>query len=681
MTLSSKRAEYVAIASLFISVVFFVSTLLIGIWSGYFAVWSVCWTILSAVLIWFVLVIQFHQRSTAEQEKLDMSGISSTDQSTTLFKKDQSLFAVAQKRLQLLEKWFIPFFAAVIAFYQILMAVYLFTKISGAGQFEPRQPLICAICMTAVAFVSFLMARYSTGMAANAEWRSLRAGGSMLVAVAIICFAMSAALALDYFNFPVVLGIINWAVPVVMIITGLEMALNVVLDIYRPRLQDQYNRSAFDSRLLGTINEPGQILHSAASAIDYQFGFKVSQTWFYKLLEKSILLLAVFTILVLYSMNCFLIVGTDEEAVIERFGNPVKKDNTIRLVGPGLTLKYPWPIDAAYKYPTKKIMELSIGFVPEIDPKTGLSKRKPLLWGKQHYAQEYSVLVAGKQSVSSEGSVPISIIKANLPVQYRVKDLYKYMYNYEQPQRQLESICYQELAKFAASSTIGVDTAEQLETSLLGAGRIKAKQVLMENIQQAADKAGLGVEIVFLGLQGIHPPAEDAVAQEYQKVIGAVQAKESLILNADAVRNYILGNLAGSIEKANELYELVNEYQRIKDTENERYTEELASRIDNAFAQAEGEIFKTLRQAKGYAFEKTILAKATGDRFASQLEAYNASKDFYIQNQRLNVMEESLRNTRKYVIVADSNDSQVFILDLKEKLAPDLYDIGGFEEK
>ena len=73
MTISSKPAERIAVASLILSMVFFAIVWLVGRWSGFFAVSAVSWLILSSVLIWFVLVIQFHQRSLAEQEKLDIT--------------------------------------------------------------------------------------------------------------------------------------------------------------------------------------------------------------------------------------------------------------------------------------------------------------------------------------------------------------------------------------------------------------------------------------------------------------------------------------------------------------------------------------------------------------------------------------------------------------------------------
>ena len=151
MTVSSKRAEQIAFVSLILSVLFFGVAFFVGRWSGFLAIWSVSWLILSAALVWAVLLIQFHQRCLAEQEKLDISQLAKDDKRSTIFQargeRDQ-LFAVAQGRLKLLEKWFLPIFSALIGIYQILIGLYLLkTAYHGSG-IEPKQPLICAVTAT-----------------------------------------------------------------------------------------------------------------------------------------------------------------------------------------------------------------------------------------------------------------------------------------------------------------------------------------------------------------------------------------------------------------------------------------------------------------------------------------------------------------------------------------------------
>ena len=683
MTISSKRAEYVALASLILSVVFFGIVFFVGRWSGLFALSAISWLILSAALIWFVLVIQFHQRALAEQEKLDMSQLAESNQASTIFQakgERATMFAVAQRRLDLLEKWFIPIFSAIIAAYQIAIGLFLLKVVLAATDYEAKQPLVCATCMTAIAFVSFIISRYATGMSAQPQWKPLRAGGSIFLGIAILCFTLAIGLAMAQFKIFAVINVIDFTVPILLLVLGAETTLNIVLDIYRPRLKGQYARSAFDSRLLGTINEPGGIFRTAASAIDYQFGFKVSQTWFYKLLERAIAPLILFAAVTLYLLSCIVVVNPNEEAIIEHLGNPLNEAGQVRHAKPGLTFKWPWPIDIAYKHPTKMVSEISIGFVPKFKPGTYELDREPLLWGKAHYEEEYLLLVASEQTSGklTPGAVPVSLVIATVPVQYRIKDLYSFIYNHNEPEKLLESICYRELTRFAASAKIEVDDQASINQSLLGAGRAEAKRILTSRIQAAADKANLGVEIVFLGLQGIHPPPE--VAEDYQKVIGAVQKKQALILGAHAERNKDLSTLAGSVEDADRLYSLAAKYQQAKEKNRSEEIEKLASDLDLAFAEAKGDIFSTLRKAQSYAFEKATLARATGQRFDSQLKAYRAAKEIYKREQRLAVFEEALENIRKYVVVADQNDTQVFIFDAQEKLTPSLYELSGLKE-
>ena len=684
MTDSSKRPEHVSLVSLILSVIFFGITFFLGRWSGVFAISAVSWLYLSVALIWFVLSIQFHQRSLAEREKLDMSVLSRDEKASTIFQAKSeraTLFFVAQRRLEIIEKWFLPIFSALIALYQVIIGLFLLNALRSGVESELKQPLLCAIFMMAMAFASFLLSRYATGMSAQMQWKPLRAGGSSMLGAALLSFALAVILALVHlFGFEFLLEIMSAVILALLIILGTETALNLVLDIYRPRLKGQYNKSAFDSRLLGVINEPGGILRSAADAIDYQFGFKVSQTWFYKLLEQAIVPLVLFGVVTLYLLSCVVVIAPDEEAIVERFGNPVSDTNDVRLIGPGLTLKWPWPIEIAYKYPTKRILEIGIGYVVEDDPQAR-EEPKPKLWGTKHYKEEYHLLVASEQSstASGAGTVPVSLVIAAVPVQYRIKDLYSYIYNHNEPEEVLESICYRELTKFASSAKIEVEDESDVEQSLLGAGRADAAQTLTDRIQAAADEIGLGVEIVFLGLQGVHPPVE--VAADYQKVIGAVQQKQKLILDAQARRNKILSTRVGSVDKAEDLYELALKYEQVQDVNSPEEVEKYGRQLDEAFEQAKGEIFKTLRESRTYAFEKATLAEATGQRFAGQLKAFREAPEIYIREQWLAMHEETLKNIRKYVIVADQNDTQITIIDLAQSQTPGIYQgLGDFEE-
>jgi len=673
MNISSKRAEYVALTGLLLSIIFFVSVCVIGASSRAFAVWGLGWQILAGVLIWLVLVILFHQRSLAEQEKLDMMQLARTKAGDTIFQgatEQAELFAVAQKRLVLLEKWFLPFFSILLTCYEIGIGIYVFGKASEWDALELNHPQLAAVFMMAIAFISFLISRYAGGMSTQKQWKSLRAGGSYLLATAILSFALAVSLALGQFKINIGMTVLSWVIPVLLIVLGIEAGLNVILDIYRPRIPGQYSRSAFDSRLLGMISEPGGILRTFASAIDYQFGFEVSQTWFYQLLEKAIIPLVLFSIGTLYLLSCVVVVDPGQEALIEHLGS------FEGVVGPGIWGKLPWPFDKAYKYSTKQIQQINIGFVEEAESERAV--RKSLLWGQKHYKEEYNLLVAAEAAgrEGQEGTVPVSLVRVAVPVQYRIKDLESYVYSHSDAKKVLEAICYRQLMRLAASAKIEPSEAgsgESGKQSLLSAGRKAAASYLAEQIQKDVDEARLGVEIVFVGLQGVHPPTE--IAKDYEEVIGSVQKKQASILNSLAERNKILTTLSGSISGANQLYALAHEYQRAKESGDSAAIARLSEQVNTDFAGAQGDIFKALSEAGSYAFERATLAKATGERFRNQVLAYRASPQIYKREQRLSMLERALEKVRKYVVVAQGDDAQVYIIDLQEQLTPSLYDL------
>ena len=391
----------------------------------------------------------------------------------------------------------------------------------------------------------------------------------------------------------------------------------------------------------------------------------------------------------LYLASCLVVISPTEEAVVERFGSPLGDDGQVRHIGPGFHVKLPWPIDIAYRHPTQEIMDLHIGYVPKTDPKTGaIIPETRLLWGQTHYETEHDVLVATEYTADRTGqgladrAVPVGLVKANIPVQYRIKDLYVYIYNHSNPRKLLEDICYRELTRFAASARIEVEDSPsgqgQAQAGLLGAGRTRAKQVLMERIQRAADEQNLGIALVFVGVQGVHPPPE--VAPNYQAVIGAVQMKQALVLQAQAEKNKSLSTLVGSVARADKLAELAAQYQEARKQGRDEDVKRLGEQFDTAFAEARGEIFRILSEAQSYKFAKATLAKATGERFAGQVQAYRAAPDIYMCEQRSAALESGLMNIRKYVVASDSNDREVIVLDLQDKLPTNLLDIGGLEE-
>jgi regulator of protease activity HflC (stomatin/prohibitin superfamily) len=81
--------------------------------------------------------------------------------------------------------------------------------------------------------------------------------------------------------------------------------------------------------------------------------------------------------------------------------------------------------------------------------------------------------------------------------------------------------------------------------------RAPFERELRESIQKSADDLELGVDIVFLGLQGVHPP--ESTAMDFQDVIGAEQKRAAMINDAEAKRRKRLSEVAGNWEHARDL--------------------------------------------------------------------------------------------------------------------------------
>ncbi len=677
MRLSSKRAEITALAGLLLCMVFLPSVFLLSRYCNVTALYALSWQILGCLGVWLVLWFYFLQRRTAEQEKLDLAQITTRRMSGTIFEGHQNtpeLFNVAQQRLKTFEKWFLPVLSAIIGLYHLGIGSYLLWMLQKQIAVEPGNLLVGAVLMTAVAFFSFVYALYAVGLAGEEIWRPLRAGGSYMLATALLAFACAITMVAGQYNFPIGLEIMKWLTPAIIAVLGVETLLNVVFDFYRPRISGRYSPPAFDSRLLAIISEPGPLLQKAANALDYQFGFKVSQTWFYKILEQAILPLILLSVVILWLMSCFVVIEPGYTAIIERFGSAKTADGRVRRLEPGLHVKMPVPFDRARVFASRQVQQIAVGYEPDEEGK----QARPLLWKVEHFKKEYNLLTA-THSAGGEGvdsAVPVSIVRAAIPVHFRVKDPYAFIYNYQDSKAVLESVCYREIINYMSGSKIeATDTGE----GLLGAGRAQAAEYLRQKIQQAADEKALGVEIIFLGMQGIHPAPD--VAQAFETAIGAVQKKQAEILRAMAEQNSILSQTAGSVEQSLKLYELVGKFLKANQSGDVDLQIRLGEELDEAMSRAHGEVYKELRLAQAYAFEKPAFAMASGERFIGQLKAWQAAGEIYKQHLRLAMLEEALAGIRKYIVVADANDYQVFQVDLTEKLTPSLYDLDLIEQK
>lgn len=522
----------------------------------------------------------------------------------------------AKRTREHFERFVIPVLTALLGA-GIGLAIWWCLQRLGKPLVIARPNLVFAI-FSLVALVSFIVGKYLAGVAELGSHRLLRPGASYLLVVSLSAALTIVAAAADRFGFPKCDLHIARGLLALMAAVCLEISANLILEIYRPRVKGRFVQPVYESRFLGLLAQPGGLFRTAAQTLDYQFGFKVSETWFYRFLENRMAGLALLQILIVWASTSLVIVESHEEGVLERFGKPVMER---AILDPGLHFKWPWPIDRARVLGVREVQHLDVGFVP--DPT--LAGNDTLLWTRQHYQEEYNLLVAshegtGSRSSEEDQAVPVNLLTVSIPVQYRVTNIIDWSCKHADAGRLLSLLANREVAHYLVS--VDLD-------AFMSNGRRRAAAELRELIQMQANEARLGAEILFVGLQDVHPPVP--VADAYEAVIAATQERETKILLANAYR---------------------------------------AERLPRARADAD----RRLQEQKGSSASRQLRAAAQSALFTNQIAAWRASPAVYQTRAYHETLVKAISPARKFVLNATNLQNQ-FWLNFEEKLRTDLLDV------
>jgi membrane protease subunit HflK len=571
-------------------------------------------------LVIAVSYFQMRMEETERLEKMEFDELNKAKGSSSLFNATDAEAFPAQRSREQFERFFVPGFTVVLFILQVGAVYWLSTWLRTIAPLPLVQPAVAMSLFGLFALVLFLLGKYSSSLARQDGARLLRPGASYLLLGAYISFVVAASLAAVQMGFPNFDLYAARILGVVLALAAVETLINLILEIYRPRVKGKVKRPLYESRLVGLLAQPEGLVTTAAQALDYQFGFKVSETWFYRFLEKALAWLVLLQLGLLWLSTAVVFISPGEQALLERFGRPLVSRPVLE---PGLHFKMPWPVDQVYRARTREIQTFNIGFVP--DPEK--EKEITVVWTVPHYKEEFNLLVASRGPLSSAGTnapaergAPVDMLTVSIPVQYQIKDLRAWFYNHTEAGQLLEKVATREVVRYL----VGVDLFD-----IMSRGRAKASKDLQDRIQKQAADLKLGVEIIFVGLQDIHPPVK--VAKKFEEVNGARQEVEASL----------------------------------------RAVEGYAAKTTN-MAAAEG--IKRIREAEAYAYRRVAEAQARAGQFTNQLAAYRASPGVFSQRAYLQALERGATNSRKYVL-AVTNTQDVILLNLEDKIRPDLLDI------
>ena len=589
-------------------------------------------------LIGFFSFVQSHLIGRERVEALEMQELDRTRGNESLFAGAAEDAYPARNARRQFEKWVVPGFSLLVLLGQALGLWWIYGELGEWTAPAPAGALMSIMFSGLFMIVLFMMGKYSAGLARMDGQELLRPVANYMLLGSVVSTAVVIASTASYFGSPAWDKGITWAVFGVLAVSALENLGTLVLEIYRPRIDDKKARLLYDSRLIGLLGQPGGLISTAAHTLDYQFGFKVSETWFYKYLEQKLALIIAIQVVVLFLSSSFVVIQSNEEAFLERFGR------SSAHLKPGFSFKLPWPIDKVYRYKTSEIQRFVLGVMDqneEAKPNTGAPEDvEVLLWTTQHNhgsskdpEQNYNMIVASSDvllNAAASETVPLNLLTVSIPVQYRISNLTNWVYKTDNAGSLLQKLSMREVTRYL----IGVDINE-----LMGPGRTKAQEDLKKAIQQQADISELGAEIVFVGLQDIHPPvgkneqskATGGVAESYEKVNVARLHSETNRLGA-------LQYKAGKVPMARGLAAELVANTRIEST------------------------------------NKVTLAKAEVERFNHQMSAFNAAPSVYTTRSKLETFVEATRGARKYIL-SDPDNNDIINLELQDKLRSDLLDV------
>ncbi|NLF31485.1 MAG: hypothetical protein GX591_11445 [Planctomycetes bacterium] len=724
MNTDSKRGQNVALLGLALQTALAAVYCTVWLLTGAAAAQGVFALNACGSVIWAMTAVIFYSRRLAEMEVEEIEQLNAGG-SSTVFGEQGGIIPLAQRRLALIRRVFSPIVGLLLGAGLVALGVWLERSLRGSHEAPGiDRGLMWAFFCLGSAFLGFLFSRYALGMAKDPTWRLLRAGGGFMTVGTLAGGLLCTAFFLNHLDIAWALPVLPYVVLGLIVVLGVEMLAHVVLDFYRPRRPDTEPRPSFDSRLANLISEPGSIAHSIADALNYQFGFEVSSTWFYELLRRTLVPLVLFGIVALVAVSAIVVVHPGQRAVVLTWG---KAPPSQAVLEPGLYLKWPWPVQTADIIDAERIRSFEIGvehtgaahdeddghghdhdhtpagFIP---PKQKIDV--PLvLWAVAHDhagAQEIDFLTARRTDEhGSSGAAPHDPLTCTIPGHVHVLSpaagddghdhdhadaaaapvavdrqtaesaaafgLIRMVFAVQYRVKDVYAFHYgaadapELLKRLALRAATHLAASQDVDEIMQSGGDGRIVRQLEAAIARQADALDLGVEIVAVSLRGVHPPPK--IADAFEEVIMAQQEMEGARLTAETRRDTILSTVAGSTEKAYAIDGALRRIRQLRDRSAEEHAVEAAmEEARRQLAGSGGEVRVLVNEALAERWRMETIERSRWAALEAQMAAFEAAPRLYALEGKLDVLSGALQMApRKYLLGLDKEFVEVRVDD------------------
>lgn len=310
-------------------------------------------------------------------------------------------------------------------------------------------------------------------------------------------------------------------------------------------------------------------------------GISMRSLWSVKYIRQIAPMVIFLSAVLLWLSTCIVQVDSYQQAAVYRIG--VLQD---KMLGPGIHLGLPYPLDKVEIYDTESINKVTIGYRSE--------ESTDNIWIGGHGQEEHKLLLGGGDE----------LVSINLRLEYKIKDLKKYLETTSSPEEHMQAMAYE----MVTDRTMATDL-----NALLSADREKFTVDFQKEISKKLEEQQIGLEVVSVVLESIHPPVE--IASVYQELVGAEISAEKFVL-------YAQGNAAAAIATA----------------EKDAYTEKGIAEVQYA--------------------QKVAQARADIAEFLASVEANKQHRDAYKYQKRIAAVKEAYSNS-KLVILGNGVDASM----------------------
>ena len=391
-----------------------------------------------------------------------------------------------------------PVFTVILFLLQAGGACFFWRWLSQASRRRPtlKQPITGLALFGLFALVLFLLGRFSATIARLRESPAAAARRELPAAAApILCLAVALGIVGVQSGFRKG-RLLRGATRLcgLLALVAVETLVALVLEIYRPRVKGKVERPLYESRLVGLLGQPEGLITTAAQALDYQFGFKVSETWFYRFFEQALGWLMLLQVGALLLSTCVVFIEPGEQGLartLRQAGRAARCSAPARISngpGPSTGLPLPHRADPELRRRLHAGPGEGKGAVRALD--RGHTQGRRISWWPtaSSCSQEATNQVAGKRTP------PVSLLTVSIPVQFQITNLVDWAYNNEDAAALLQDLATREVVRYL----VGADMNEIMSHGRDARPRRSSGRAHPGGGQPSAQ---LGASIISVGLQ------------------------------------------------------------------------------------------------------------------------------------------------------------------------------------